>query len=255
MRYDAVNRHLLWQLAASQYKLKDQSSFFGFLWSFLNPLLLLFVLYAFFRSRLGSEIEHYALYVLLGLVVYTHFTNGTSVGMRSLRSMRELTTETVFPKELLVLSTVISSSLEFLISMGICLVIGALAGLPLTSAVMWLPAVIGAELILVAWVSFLLATVFPFAWDVDHIYHVFLRALFFITPIFYHETFLGEGLARRIMELNPLAYVIELTRAIIIDGAVPSPTAFAVFYLVNSLLFLTSIALFRRYEPRFAEYV
>jgi ABC-type polysaccharide/polyol phosphate export permease len=255
MRYDAADRNLLRQLTLSQYKLKDQSSFFGFLWSFLNPLLMLGVLYAFFRLRLGGEIENYALYLLLGLVVYTHFTNSTSLGMRALRSTRELTTDAVFPKELLVLSTLISSSLEFFISMGVCLAIAVIAGVPITLAVLWLPAIIGAQLLLVLWVSFLLATVFPFAWDIDHIYHVFLRALFFITPIFYDISFVGDGMARRVVELNPLSFVMEAVRGVVLEGAPPPAAELAAFVLLNAVLLITTLALFRHFEPRFAEYV
>jgi len=253
--YDAADLNLLRELTVSQYKLKDQSSFFGFLWSFLNPLLMLGVLFLFFRMRLGAEIEHYPVYLLLGLLLYTHFANTTSLGMRVLRATRELTTETVFPKEFLVLSAVLSSAIDLVISTVICLAIAFASGIGPTPALLWVPAILVAELVLVAWVSFFLAAIFPFAWDVDHIFHVLLRALFFVTPIFYHPSFVGEGVAQTILRLNPLAQVIAMLRTVVLDGESVALSTFTLFIVPGLVLLGLGFALFKRLEPRFAEYV
>src|SRR5215471_21192415 len=98
--------NLLHQLAITQFKLKDQSSFLGFIWSFLNPLIMLGILLALFRHQTGQTIEHYAIYLLIGLVQYTHFSNSTSRSMTVLYSMKQLTGDTIFPKEVLVFSAV-----------------------------------------------------------------------------------------------------------------------------------------------------
>jgi ABC-type polysaccharide/polyol phosphate export permease len=253
--YDAVDRNLLRELTIAQYKLRDQSSFFGFVWSFLNPVLMLGVLFVFFSSRLGMDIEHYPIYLLLGLLLFTHFSNTTSIGMRVLRATRQLTTDTAFPKEFLVLSAVISSALELVISTAICLGIGAVSGVAPTLALLWVPAILVAELVLVAWVTFFLAALYPFAWDIDHIYHVFLRALLFVTPIFYAESFVGEGLARVLLRLNPLAQVIAMLRTVVLHGESLSPVGYALFMLPSLVLLGLGFALFKQLEPRFAEYV
>jgi lipopolysaccharide transport system permease protein len=253
--YDSVDRNLLRELTIAQYKLRDQSSFFGFVWSFLNPLLMLGVLFAFFNTRLGIDIEHYPIFLLLGLLLFTHFSNTTSLGMRVLRSTRQLTTETAFPKEFLVLSTVFSSTVELLISTAICLGVALVAGVAPTLALLWVPPILLAELVLVAWVSFFLSSIFPFAWDIDHIYHVFLRALFFVTPIFYTESFVGGGFARVILRLNPLAHVIAMLRAVVLHGESLSPIGYALFMLPSLALLGVGFALFKHLEPRFAEYV
>ena len=122
MRYDARSLNLLWELTVSQYKLKDQSTFFGFLWSLLNPLFMVGVLFIFFHAQLGGTVEHYGIYLLLGLVQYTHFANSTTSSMRVLLTMRPLTKEAVFPKELLVVSSTISHTIDFLIGMGFCVI-------------------------------------------------------------------------------------------------------------------------------------
>jgi len=252
--YDVAERDLLRALAVTQYKLKDQSTFFGFLWSFLHPLVLLLVLYTFFNAQLGSSIEHYGVYLLVGLVIYTHFTNSTSLAMGSLRNQRELVTEVVFRKELLVLGSVLSSSVEFVISMTICVLIALVAGVEPSMALLFLPVVMVIELLLVTVVSLLLAAIYPFAWDIDHIYSILLRVLLFLTPVFYHPSLLGDGLSRRIVEWNPLAYVMTASRSVIIDGHAPV-RGVLLFGAVSTVLLGLVLVLFRRLEPRFAENV
>ena len=125
----------------------------------------------------------------------------------------------------------------------------------MTSKLFWIPGVIVAEALLVTWVSFFLATVYPFAWDIDHIYNVFLRVLFFVTPIFYDRSFIGDGLASRIVTLNPLSWVVSAMRQVVIQGVSPPLSQVAVFLIVNAIMLWLALGLFRNYESRFAEHV
>ncbi len=253
--YDQRHLNLLRELMLSQYKLKDQSTFLGFLWSFLNPLLLLGILFLFFNSQLGAGIEHYGIYLLLGLVQYTHFSNATSSSLRALRSSRELTAETIFPKELIVLGMVASLSIEFVVSMGVALLIALVTGVTPTLSWIWLLVSIAAQMLLVVWVSIALAGLYPFARDIDHVYQVFLRILFFATPIFYQVDLVGDGIARQLVALNPLYYVIELSRDAVLRDASPPLVSLVGFLALNAALLLASLVVFKRLEPEFAENV
>ncbi len=254
-RYDARALNLLRELTVSQYKLKDQSTFFGFLWSFLNPLFMVGVLFAFFHARLGESVEHYGIYLLLGLVQYTHFANTTSGAMRVLLSMKPLTKEAVFPKELLVVSSTMSHTIDFLIAMGFCVIAAYVSGVRPSSSGLFLPCVLILQFLLVSWVSLLLSCVFVLARDIEHIYQVFLRALLFLTPVFYTRSFLGDGLAHYLVVLNPLAHMIDLSRSILLDGAVPSGARLLSLLLVNGVLVAIAFRLFKSFEPWLAEYV
>jgi ABC-type polysaccharide/polyol phosphate export permease len=150
--FDKKYLNLLREIIISEFKLKDQSSFFGFVWSFLNPLLMLIVLFIFFNARIGGEIKHYPIYLLIGLIQYTHFSNATNSAMNVLASMRQLTANTIFPKEILVIGSVISSSIEFFISMTICLLIAYFSGVRLTWNLLALPLILLLQLLLVMWV-------------------------------------------------------------------------------------------------------
>lgn len=250
--YSKKHLNLLRELIISQYKLKDQSKFFGFIWSFLNPLLMLIVLLTFFSLLMKNSIEHYVIFLLIGLVQYTHFSNSTSASMRILENMKQLTCEAIFPKELLVISSIITNVFEFAISLVITVVIAYLTGVQFSVSVFLLPLVFILQLMLVTWVSFFLSCFYLYVKDIDHIYQVFLRMLFFMTPIFYDASHLG-GVAKTILMLNPLTHLINFAREIIIDGKVFSLEAWGIIFLINVILIYLSFILFKKYEPTFAE--
>lgn len=253
--YDAKSLNLLWELTISQFKLKDQSTYFGILWSFLNPLLMVAVFFLFFHAQVGTSIEHYGVYLLLGTVQYTHFSNATNTAMRVLLAMRQLTKEAVFPKELLVFSATLSNTIDLVIALVVCVVAAYVAGVTPRWNVLGLIVVLGLQLLLVSWVGLLLACVLLFARDLDHIYQVFLRALLFVTPIFYSREFLGDGVAHYLVILNPLAQLIELSRALLLTGAMPSPVWATALLAGNVLLLMLALRIFRSVEPTMAEYV
>jgi lipopolysaccharide transport system permease protein len=246
---------LLREIAMSQFKLRDQSTLFGFVWSFLNPLLMLTVLFIFFSAGAGKSIEHYGIYLLIGIVHYTHFSNGTNSSMHVLVSERALTADTVFPKELMVIGSVIASSVEFVLSMFVVGLIALLSGVDLKASAAMLSAVIVLQVLLVLWVSILLSCLYVYVRDIDHIYQVLLRTLLFMTPVFYDVRSVGSGLARYIVLVNPLTHLIQFSRDLVLAGRTFSGAAFVLLLLGNVVILGVAIAVFRKLEPTFAEYV
>lgn len=247
-------RNLLREIVLSQFKLKDQSTFFGFIWSFLNPLIMLLVLLIFFSTIMRGHVEHYGLYLLIGIIHYTHFSNSTNGSMSVLSQMSQLTCNTVFPKEVLVIGSVIASSIEFVISMLICIPIAYLSGVRPSWTIAMLPAVFLLQIMMTLWVSFILSCLYIFLKDVGHIYQVFLRILFFMTPVFYTPAFYGRGLAKYIVLFNPLAHLIGFSRVIIIDGQLFPIKLFLIFLALNVCCIYIGFRILRKYEPKFAEY-
>ena len=250
---DSRNINLLRELTLSQYKLRDQSTFFGLLWSFANPLFMVLVLYTVFSKRFGEGISDYGIYLLLGMVQYTYFANATSTSMRAPVAMRALTKETVFPKELLVFSSALTATIDFVIGLCACIVVAYVTGVAPAWSQFWLPVLVLLQFLLVLWVSLLLACVHPFTRDIDHIYAVLLRALLFVTPIFYAKSFLGDGPARYLVTFNPLASLIEQSRRVLLEGTSPGALALPALVLANAVLVWLSWRLFKRIEPRLAE--
>jgi ABC-type polysaccharide/polyol phosphate export permease len=249
-------RHLtlLREVTIAQTKIRDQSTALGFLWSFLHPLGILLLLYLFFEQGIGIHIEHYPIFLLIGLIHYTHFSKSTVSSMHVLYDMRAVTTNVIFPKEILVFGSILSDVPEFAISMVIVVAIAIIAGVPASTALVGIPLVVVLQLIVVLWISLLLAGIYVFVRDVDHIYEVGLRALLFITPIFYSVEFLGP-LSRRLVVLNPLTGLISFSRTIVLQQHIPLAHTVLGFLLVNLILACSALMLFRRMEPALIEHL
>jgi len=247
--------NLLREIAVSEFKLKDQSTVLGLFWSFLNPLIMLLILLLFFGLNAGKDVPHFGIYLLIGIIHYTHFSNSTNAAMAALHGRGALVTSTIFPKEVLVIGSVISNTIEFIVSMAFAVVIAWFAGVQVHWTALLLPLVIFLQVLTVLWISFLLSCLNVFIRDVSHIYQVFLRILFFVTPIFYAPSYLGGGLAQYVVALNPLAYLMGFSRSLLIEGTPFSAGLFGVFLGVNAVAIGVTLSLFKSYEPRFAEYV
>lgn len=252
---DSRDLNLLRELTVSQFKLKDQSAFFGLLWSLANPLVMVGILFIFFANRFGTGIEHYRIFLLIGMVQYTHFANATSTSMRSLVTMRQLTGGALFPKELLVISSTLASTVDLVIAMVATVILAYVSGIAPQWSHLWLLVVVAIQLVLVTWVSLFLACVFTIARDVQHLYQVFLRALLFVTPIFYAAPSLGEGLAQSLVIFNPLAQLLALSRSILIQGRIPSAGLVGVIVVINLVMLVICWRLFKLLEPRLVENV
>ncbi len=247
--------NVLREVAIAQYKQKDQSTVFGYAWSFLHPLAMLAVLFVFFRARAGAGIDHYAIYLLVGLVQFAHFSASTTGGMLSLHHQRALVCNTIVPKEVLVFGVVLSKAPEFVVSLAICVGVALATGVRPGWALAALPLVAVLQLVVVLWVSLVLSALYVFVRDTEYVYQVGLRVLFLVTPIFYSADFVGQGVARLAITVNPLAQLMDIGRAAIIGNTPVSATRLALAVALNLPLLLAALAVFRAVEPRFAEHV
>src|SRR3990172_266651 len=105
------NLSLIRELVASDFKLRYQGSILGYLWSLLRPLMLFGVLYVVFTKviRIGDGVPYYPAYLLLGLVLWTFFTEATLAGMNAITGRGDLIRKVSIPKHIIVLSTKLSA--------------------------------------------------------------------------------------------------------------------------------------------------
>jgi ABC-type polysaccharide/polyol phosphate export permease len=165
-----------------------------------------------------------------------------------------LAANAVFPKEILVLATVLSRSVEFAVSCLVAIGIALLTGIHLTSAVLWLVPVVLLQSAFALSVSLILSCLYLYLRDIEHIYQVFLRLLFFLTPIFYTMDFIGDGFVRNIVMFNPLTHLAMFARYAILGGD-SLVVEMLISLLLVSVMLLLSLLVFRRFEPFIAERV
>jgi len=215
------NRQLIVHFAIMDVKLRYKNSVLGFVWSILEPLLMLTVLYFVFTNIFKSDqIENYALYLLLGLIIWYMFSRATTNGVNSLVGRSHIISKIYFQKEILVVSSCLSAFImmcfEFLI-FGLFLAIFNFVP-PIT--IVFLPLILINLFILCLGISFLLSILNVYFRDIQFIWQVVLSAGFFLSPILYDLTMFPENI-RQILKLNPMAPILDMAHSVVLYDKMP----------------------------------
>jgi len=227
---------LFWMLARTEFRMRDQGTFLGFLWSLLLPLFQFAILYAIFTRWMGGRIENYAAYLLIGIVQWNLFSAGTTHGLTSLRRKAGLVSNFNFPSVFVPLSSTVAVLASHVFEWIVLFC--ALFALGIEPRWSWLllPVPVAFAFLLTVGVACVLAFAAVRIRDLDHVWSVFLYGLFFATPIFYSPDIVG-GVGKILLTWNPLSILIGATRALVMGGSAPSPTA-----IVATALFSITIA-------------
>ncbi len=250
---------LLRNLVVRDLKVRYRGSIFGFAWSLLNPLLMMAVFTLVFQVLAQyDDIQLYPLFLMAALVPWLFTQQALTTAMRSITSNAQLIKKVYFPRELLPMSAVLASFVNFLLAFFIFWVIGLIFGVGNTRAMLMVPLIMLLQLTLVMGLSLILAMANVFFRDTEHLVEVGMLAWFFLTPVFYsisvvpNVTFLGLDVHRWVFMLNPMATLTTDYRYAIMFGSFPiRHTIATIVVAVVALGFGWWV--FRRYAHRFAE--
>lgn len=213
------NRVLLRELVVTDFKLRYQGSVLGYAWSLLKPLFLFAIMYVVFGMliKLGS-IEHYAVYLLLGIVIWTFFSEATNQGMNSIIARGDIIRKINFPKYIIVLSTTISALINLTLNLVIVVALMVINGVDFTPMIALAPLYIIEIYIFALGLSFFLSALNVKYRDTGHIWEIIMQAAFYATPIIYPLSLVIEKseVAARILLMNPVAQAIQDIRFVVV---------------------------------------
>ena len=262
------NRVLLYELVKTDFKLRYQGSFLGILWSVLKPLMLFAVMYTVFVRflKFTDGTPQYPIVLLLGISLWSFFTEATTVGMNSIVARGDILRKINFPKYIIVLSAMISSLISLSINIAVVIVFAIATGIEFTSSVVIVPLNI-LQLFLIAFgFALLLSTLFVKFRDIGHIWEVILQALFYSMPILYplsmvsNMTLLGVEV-QKIMMLNPIAQTIQdIRHNLISPDTVPTTWStqdnvimMMIPIALTVLIVVIGVVVFKKNSNKFAE--
>lgn len=217
--------YLLKKLVLRDFRIKYQSSILGMFWSFLNPLLSMFVYLFVFNTLFHSDVENFPVYLLSGIVLFNYFNESTTQGLGSIVNNRGLITKVYMPKYIYPLSKVLSSAINLTISFIPLVAVILVTGMPLHKSILLLPLVVLFLVMFCTGMSMILATLNVFFRDTEFLWGILVMVLNFLTPVFYPETIIPVAY-RTIYHMNPMYQIIYLMRTITIGGVAPTPITF-----------------------------
>lgn len=253
---------LLEQLVTRDFKIKYKRSVLGVFWSFLNPLLMMLVQYVVFSKLFdfrGMSIEHYAIYLLCGIVIYNGFNDCSTQAMRAITSNSQLITKVYVPKYIYPVSKVFSASINIFLSMVplllVTFVYGLFNKLYLTPAIILLPIALFFLILFIMGMGFLLSSLMVFFHDVEFLWGVVATMWMYATPIIYDINMLEGTWVAKVLVFNPLYHYVSFVREIILYGRSPELIEYVICFAFSLGMFLIGAFVFKKTQDKFVLYI
>ena len=260
------NRILLRELVITDFKLRYQGSVLGYLWSLLKPLMLFAILYVVFVQflRFGSDVEHFPVYLLLGIVLWGFFTEATNQGMQAIVSRGDLIRKINFPKYIIVVSGTVSALINLILNLIVVFVFMLINGVDLHFTSLLLPLNIIELYVLSLALAFLLAAAYVKYRDIGYIWEVILQGAFYAVPIIYpiSMVIMHSEMAAKLLLLNPVAEIIQSARynfvthqTVTTGGLIDNPIIAFIPHIIVLIAIIWAAFYFKKNSRYFAENV
>lgn len=224
----------------------------GLLWTVLNPLLMMLVLWFVFSRLFRFDIENYAIYALSGQVIFNYFQMCTTDAMMAIVNNGSLIKKVYIPKYMLVLVKILSGAVYLLASFAALVIVMAVTGEEIhLSIFLSLIPFICIFLFSLGMGLFLAAVTVKFR-DMLHLYGVFCTALFYITPVIYPVSILPDYM-KKVVHFNPLTAMIDVFRMLVIEGRIPSGGQMVYCVVIAVIMLFIGRAVFRKRQDSFIQ--
>ena len=233
-------RPLINELVIRDLKVKYRRSVLGYLWSLLNPLLMMMVMNLVFSHVFRSSIENFLLYLICGQTLFSFFTESTSMAMRSVINNASLIKKIYIPKFIFPLSRVMSSFVTMSFSLMAIIIVMIFTRSPFYWTLILTVIPIFFLLVFSCGMSMILSSLAVYFRDVTHLWSVVTLAWTYATPIFYSTENLPPNIMM-VMKLNPMYHFLNVFRNLVMYGNVPGINAW--FGCIASALFFFVIGL------------
>lgn len=247
-------RYLLHELVTRDIKKKYRRSVLGVLWSILNPLLMMSVTAMVFSTIFRFSIENYPLYLLVGQIMFTFFSESTTFAMTSILENGSLLKKVYIPKYLFPLSRVASSCVNLLFTLPALIIIILVTGQSISLGMLTFVFPLILLFFFCLGVGLLLTTMVVYFRDVYHLYGVLITLLSYATPVFYPESIVPPEY-QGLLLYNPLYYFLNAFRQSLYNGCMPDGTSLLICGVLSILALLIGMWTFKKYENHFILYI
>jgi len=255
-------RWLLGYFIHRQVTRSYRRSYLGLVWAILGPLVWVFFLALIFshvfgikdRSVEGDPTLNFGLFLYCGLLPFLTFSEALNKGLNSIRSNSGLVQKVVFPTEILPFTNAIASMVDKVFGFAALLIMLLLFHATLHWTILLMPVIVVLQVIFILGLTYIMAVLGTFLPDLAEVMRPVIRGTFFVTPILWPAGRLPENLSW-IEDYNPLAYLVNAYRDLVLQGTLPGGLATLYFTLFSVALFVVGFAMFVRLKPRFADHL
>jgi len=254
------NRQLITQMTKREVVGRYKGSVLGIAWSFFNPLLMLaiytFVFSVVFKARWGVNTEEtkvqFAIVLFVGMIVHGLFAEVINRAPGLIISNVNFVKKVVFPLDILPSVALCAALFHSLVSLGVLMAAFLLVNGYLNWTALFIPFVLLPLIILTLGVAWMLASLGVFLRDLGQTTGIITMMLLFFSPIFYPVTALPVALRPWIMA-NPLTFIIEQAREVLIWGHLPNWLGLGIYSLIALMVAWLGYVWFQKTRKGFAD--
>ncbi len=242
--------HSLWLLSARDLRVRYATSFLGYLWSVLDPLVMSAIYWFVFTQvfhrggRIGEE--PYIVFLISALLPWVWFNTSVSDFTRAFRRDAKLVRSTSIPRSIWINRIVLSKGIEFLCSLPVLVLFAILFGAPVGWGLLLFPVAVLLQMILLVGLGLLIAPLCVLFTDLERTTALVLRALFYASPVIYSIRDLPDPY-HILGAFNPLAGIFTLYRMALFPGGW-DPLPVALSAVLSIVVFFGGLAVFRALE-------
>jgi len=243
---------IIFSFAISDLKIRYRNSVLGVFWSLVEPLLMMGVLFVVFSSMFRFEIPNFPIYLLLGIVCYNFFKNGTTFALNSLTNRSALMTQIYFPRAIPPISSGITAALMLILEIVVLAFFIVIFQFAPPITILLLPLVLGLLFVLVIGISLPLSVLNVKYKDTEFLWQVIVSAGFFLTPIFYQFNMMPEQV-QNVLQFSPMVQIVTMAHHVVLYGTLP--TINSILFAVGSISVITIVGylIFRKYQAKVVE--
>lgn len=245
---------LMQELVKRDLKVKYRRSFLGYLWSLLNPLMMMCIMSFVFSSIFQSTVPNFPLYLICGQTLWSFFNESTSMAMHSVLQNGALIKKVYIPKIIFPLSRVLSSFVTMSFSLIAILIVMLFtqATIYWTVLLFWVPLTFLFSFC--CGIGMILSALSVYFRDITHLYGVLMMAWMYATPIFYDAAVLPENV-RGVLAWNPMYFYITFFRDVIVYGQVPSLDLWMICTACSIAVLSIGLVIFKKLQKNFILYI
>lgn len=246
---------LIRELVTRDLKVKYRRSFLGYVWSILNPLLMMALQTVIFSYMFSSNIPNYPLYLICGNTLFTFFNESANMGMASVLGNSSLIKKVYIPKYIFPLEKTCFGLVNYFFSFIALIIIMIVTGTPLHATVLLAVYPIVTLFFFSLGVGLVLSTMAVFFRDVIHLWEVFTTVLMYFSAIFYHPSQFGVAALETFIKFNPIYWYITAFRAVVLDGELLTWNMVWICGLCSLVMLALGLLVFKKKQDKFVLYM
>ena len=248
-------KDLLKLLVSRDLKLKYRRSFLGYVWSVLNPLLIMVVMTVVFSTMFSRNIENFPVYLFCGQLLFNFMNNSTHQAIDSITGNGALLKKTYVPRYIFTVSKITSGLMELVFSMGALLIVMIVTRARFTWYFILFPLVLLQLYLFCIGLGLFLSQANVFFRDTKFLYNAVTTAWMYLTPIFYPLEALPEWLVWVVKHLNPMYFYVGQFRDLVYLGTLPGPTIVIAGCVAAVVMLCIGIWSFLKSQDNFILYI